>query len=35
MAKPTKHYGVWRIRWVDENRKRHSEVHEKREDAWD
>ncbi len=33
MAKPTKHYGMWRIRWVDENRGRHSEVYEKREDA--
>lgn len=33
MARPTKHYGMWRIRWVDENRKRHSEVHEKRDDA--
>lgn len=33
MAKPTKHYGMWRIRWVDQNRKRHSEVYEKREDA--
>jgi integrase len=33
VAKPTKHYGMWRIRWVDENRGRHSEVHEKRDDA--
>jgi integrase len=33
VAKPTKHYGMWRIRWVDENRCRHSEVYEKRDDA--
>lgn len=26
MAKPTKHYGTWRIRWTDENGKRRSEV---------
>ena len=26
MSKPTKHYEKWRIRWVDENGKRHSEV---------
>lgn len=26
MARPTKHYGKWRIRWVDENGQRQSEV---------
>lgn len=26
MAKPTKHYDKWRIRWTDENGQRHSEV---------
>ncbi len=25
MARPTKHYGKWRIRWVDEHRACHSE----------
>lgn len=33
MAKPTKHYGKWRIRWIDENGKRHSEVYDRRDDA--
>jgi integrase len=28
MAKPTKHYGRWRIRWTDETGKRCSEVHD-------
>ncbi len=27
MAKPTKHHGKWRIRWVDENGSRQSEVY--------
>lgn len=26
MSKPTKHYGKWRIRWIDEHGKRHSAV---------
>jgi len=26
MARPRKHYGKWRIRWVDEHRGRHSET---------
>ena len=26
MARPRKHYGKWRIRWVDEHRRRHSET---------
>ncbi len=26
MATPTKHYGRWRIRWVDENGQRQSAV---------
>ncbi len=33
MSKPTQHYGMWRIRWIDENGKRKSEVYSKREDA--
>ncbi len=33
MAKPTKHYGKWRVRWTDENGRRHSEIFERREDA--
>lgn len=32
-SKPAPHYGKWRIRWTDENGNRHSEVHEKYEDA--
>lgn len=28
MAKPTKHYGRWRIRWVDENGERQSAVYD-------
>jgi hypothetical protein len=26
MAKPVKHHGKWRARWIDENGKRQSEV---------
>ena len=33
MAKPIKHRDKWRIRWVDENGKRRSEVYETREHA--
>lgn len=33
MAKPVKHYGKWRIRWVDEAGQRRSEVFENRADA--
>jgi len=28
-----KHYGRWRIQWVDQNRKRHSEVRDTYSDA--
>ena len=28
MSKPTKHYGKWRIRWVDEHGERQSAVHD-------
>jgi hypothetical protein len=28
VAKPVKHYGRWRIRWVDENDARKSEVYD-------
>ncbi len=33
MSKPTKHYGKWRIRWIDENGHRQSEVFEDRREA--
>ncbi len=33
MARPTKHYGKWRIRWVDENGERKSEVFDDRREA--
>jgi integrase len=33
MAKATKHYGGWRIRWTDESGKRKSAVYEDRRDA--
>jgi len=33
MAKPTKHYGQWRIRWTDEAGQRRSEVHEDHKQA--
>jgi integrase len=33
MAKATKHYGKWRIRWVDENGDRKSEVFDDRREA--
>lgn len=33
MAKPVKHYGKWRIRWVDEFGARRSEVFDNRNDA--
>lgn len=33
MARPTKHYDKWRIRWVDENGKRQSEVFDDRREA--
>ena len=33
MARPTKHYGKWRIRWVDEQRGRHSETFDTRDEA--
>lgn len=33
MAKATKHYGKWRIRWVDENGERRSEVFDDRREA--
>ncbi|HET6437594.1 MAG TPA: hypothetical protein VFG59_06020, partial [Anaeromyxobacter sp.] len=33
MSRPVRHYGKWRIRWVDEDGRRHSEVYDKREDA--
>lgn len=33
MAKPVRHYGKWRIRWVDENRKRQSEIYDEYKDA--
>jgi integrase len=33
MAKPTPHYGAWRIRWIDENGTRQSAVHDDRREA--
>jgi integrase len=33
VAKPTKHYGKWRIRWIDEHGERHSEVYDDYRDA--
>jgi hypothetical protein len=33
MARPTKHYGKWRIRWVDEHRCRQSETFDTRDEA--
>lgn len=33
MAKPTKHYKGWRIRWTDADGERHSEVYAKYDDA--
>ena len=33
VSKPVKHYGMWRIRRIDADGKRRSEVHEKRDDA--
>lgn len=33
MAKPTKHYGKWRIRWKDEHGKRHSQSFDSYSDA--
>lgn len=33
MGKPRKHYGRWRIRWTDENGKRHSQVFDDRDQA--
>jgi integrase len=33
MARPTKHYGKWRIRWIDENGHRRSEVFADRREA--
>jgi hypothetical protein len=33
MAKPTKHRGKWRIRWLDADGKRQSEVFEDYNDA--
>ena len=33
MAKPTRHKGKWRIRWVDHSGKRCSELHDRHEDA--
>jgi integrase len=33
MAKPVKHYGKWRIRWVEPTGERRSEVFENRNDA--
>lgn len=33
MATPVRHHGKWRIRWVDENGKRRSEVYDERRDA--
>jgi integrase len=33
MAKPTKHYGKWRIRWTDEHDHRQSEVFDDRREA--
>ena len=33
MARPRKHYGKWRIRWVDEHRGRHSETFDTRDEA--
>ena len=33
VSKPTRHYGMWRVRWLDENGKRKSEVYPKRDDA--
>jgi hypothetical protein len=31
MSRPTKHYGLWRIRWIDENRHRESAVYPDRQ----
>jgi integrase len=33
MSKPRKHYGKWRIRWLDEKGVRHSESYDSREGA--
>jgi integrase len=33
MAKPVKHYGKWRIRWIDEAGIRQSEIYDDRNDA--
>ena len=33
MSRPRKHYGQWRIRWVDEQGVRQSETYDTREDA--
>ncbi len=33
MARPRKHYGKWRIRWVDQDGARHSETFDSRQDA--
>jgi integrase len=33
MAKPVKHYGQWRIRWIDAEGRRRSETHEDRAEA--
>ncbi len=33
MARPTKHNGKWRIRWLDEHGHRQSEVHDAHNEA--
>ncbi len=33
MSRPVKHYGKWRIRWIDEHGDRKSEVYDRFEDA--
>lgn len=33
MARPVKHYGRWRIRWIDADGRRQSEVYDKYRDA--
>ncbi len=33
MAKPVKHYGRWRIRWIDEHGVRQSETYDDHKDA--
>jgi hypothetical protein len=33
MAKPVRHYGKWRIRWVDENGRRQSAIYDEYKDA--